>query len=81
MTRVVRADETAWPLPPFNGFSLLDDKYVIIDLYNTTVVSRGQADLRLYREAFEALEESATRDIEPILDKYRRLYLQRAQDE
>jgi transcriptional regulator with XRE-family HTH domain len=67
-----------WPYPPFHGFSLLDDRHVIIDLYNTVVVTHGQSDIRLYRHVFEALEGRATRAIEPILEKYRRQYLKLA---
>jgi hypothetical protein len=57
---------------------LLDDKRVIIDLYNTIVVTRGRSDLRLYRNIFDAFESQATRNIKPILDRYRRQYLKRA---
>jgi transcriptional regulator with XRE-family HTH domain len=67
--------DTRWPYPPYHGFSLLDNRYVIIDLFNTIVVTRGQSDIRLYRQVFDALEGSATRDIGPILDRYRRQYL------
>jgi transcriptional regulator with XRE-family HTH domain len=66
--------------PPYHGFSLLDDRLVIIDLYNTVVVSRGRADIRIYRDVFDALAAQATQDVEPILDKYRRLYLKLAQE-
>jgi transcriptional regulator with XRE-family HTH domain len=69
--------DVRWPYPPYHGFSLLDNRYVIIDLFNTIVVTRGQSDIRLYREVFDALESSATRDIEPILDRHRRQYLKR----
>jgi hypothetical protein len=70
--------DVRWPYPPFHGFSLLDNRAVIIDLFNTIVVTRGQSDVRLYRQVFDALEGSATRDIEPILDRYRRKYLELA---
>jgi hypothetical protein len=81
VTLRVITDETPWPVPPFNGFSLLDDTCVIVDLYNTIIVARGTSDLRLYRQTFDALEAVATADIEPILDKYRRMYLERARNE
>lgn len=73
-------DGARWPYPPVHGFTLLDDRHLIIDLFNTTVISQGAADIRLYRQIFDALEAAATRDIDPILDRYRRTYLQRAQD-
>jgi transcriptional regulator with XRE-family HTH domain len=73
----ILTDDTRWPLPPTNGFSLLDDRYAVIDLFNTIVVARGETDLRLYRQVFEAISAVATTDIEPTLEKYRRLYLER----
>ena len=75
------ADGTRWPYPPFHGFTLLDDSYLIIDLFNTIVISRGKADIRLYGQIFEAFEAAATRDIDPILNQYRQTYLQRAQND
>jgi transcriptional regulator with XRE-family HTH domain len=74
-------EETPWPIPPLHGFSILDDRCVFIDLFNTTMVSRGHYDLRLYRQAFDTLQAHATREIEPILDKYRRRYLKLAQED
>jgi hypothetical protein len=67
----ILAEETRWPVPPMNGFYLLDDKYVIIDLLNTNVVSRGRADMDIYRLAFDALSDAATPDIDPIVERYR----------
>jgi len=66
------------PFPPYHGFSLLDDRHVIIDLFNTVVVTRGQSDLRLYRHVFDELDAHAVSDIGPILDKHRQQYLRRA---
>jgi transcriptional regulator with XRE-family HTH domain len=71
--------ESRLPYPPYHGFELLDEKLVIIDLYNTVVVTRGPADTRLYRHVFDALAARATQDVEPILDRYRRIYLTMAQ--
>jgi transcriptional regulator with XRE-family HTH domain len=72
--------ESRLAYPPYHGFSLLDDRLVIIDLYNTVVVTRGRADIRLYQHVFDALAAQATQDVEPILDRYRRLYLKMAQE-
>jgi transcriptional regulator with XRE-family HTH domain len=69
------------PYPPYHGFLLLDDQHVIIDLYNTVVVTRGRSDIRLYRHVFDALESRATPDIVPILEKYRREYLRLATEQ
>jgi hypothetical protein len=54
---------------------------VIIDLYNTVVVTHGESDIRLYRHVFDALESRATRDIEPIIEKYRQRYLRLAAEQ
>jgi transcriptional regulator with XRE-family HTH domain len=68
-------DGTRWPFPLTNGFALLDDRHVVIDLFNTIVVARSGSDLRLYRQVFEAMSAVATTDILPTLEKYRRRYL------
>ena len=80
-TLSIIAEETRWSHPPLHGFSLLDDKRVVIDLYNTTVIAEATADVALYRRVFDDLQAQATQDVEPILDKYRRIYLKLAQDE
>jgi transcriptional regulator with XRE-family HTH domain len=67
----ILAEGTRWPVPPTNGFYLLDDKYVVIDLLNTIVVARGRADVDLYQQAFDAISDAATPDIDPILERYR----------
>ncbi|HZN20193.1 MAG TPA: helix-turn-helix transcriptional regulator [Micromonosporaceae bacterium] len=70
-----------WPYPPYHGFSLLDDRHVIIDLFNTVVVTDGQSDIRLYRHVFDTLESRAKREIDPIIEKYRQRYLRLAAEE
>jgi transcriptional regulator with XRE-family HTH domain len=56
--------------PPLHGFHLFDDRVVVIDLISTTVISRGRADLRVYRAVFDHFRACATMDIDPILDRY-----------
>jgi hypothetical protein len=73
-------EHTRWPFPPYHGFAVYDDRHVVVDLHNTVVVTRGTMDARLYRHVFDAYEESATADIEPIIDRYRRMYLKMAQE-
>jgi transcriptional regulator with XRE-family HTH domain len=63
------------PLPLFHGFELLDDRCVIIDLFNTELMSRGRSDTQLYRQVFDSLERISTTDIDGILDKYLNIYL------
>jgi transcriptional regulator with XRE-family HTH domain len=61
--------------PLMHSFELLDETYVMIDLYTVAFTAEVVSDLRAYRKIFEVLASSATTDIEPILDKYRDLYL------
>lgn len=69
-------------LPLQHGFTVIDDKLVVVDLYNTGLTSRSRRDVESYRRVLDILEESAT-DIEPVLDRYQNLYidmLQRPRD-
>lgn len=61
--------------PLMHGFELLDDTHVLIDLYTVSFTAEVVSDLRAYRRIFDILAASATVDIEPILNKYRDLYL------
>ncbi|MBL7261946.1 helix-turn-helix domain-containing protein [Paractinoplanes lichenicola] len=63
-----------WTIAQLHGFELLDSKCVVIDVYNSSIITTGAQDIALYRHAFDRLDESATSDIDPILDKYRRHY-------
>ena len=55
-------------IPPYHGFELLDDRIVIVDVFNTLVTTRGRSDVALYQEVFDRLEGNATEDIDPILE-------------
>ena len=68
----------AWPMPPYHGFNLLDDRDVYIDLFNTGLTSRGASDGRLYRHIFDSLAALAGTDIDDMLDGYVQLHLDRA---
>lgn len=61
-------------LPLQHGFMVIDDKLVVVDLYNTGLTSRSRRDVESYRRVLDILEESAT-DIEPVLDRYQNLYI------
>ncbi|WP_212990050.1 helix-turn-helix domain-containing protein [Actinoplanes auranticolor] len=61
-------------LPLQHGFTVIDDKLVVVDLYNTGLTSRSRRDVESYRRVLDILEESAT-DIEPVLDRYQNLYI------
>lgn len=64
-----------WEVVPIHSFDLLDDRVVEVDLVNTGLTTQGKSDVRLYRQVFDSLEEQATTDIDPILDRYLELYL------
>ena len=68
-------DTASLAIPPMHGFALLDDKMVVIDAFNTALVSRGRTDAQRYRQVFDTFEEQARTDIAGILDKYRKLYI------
>ena len=71
---VVR-DDAPVGFPPMHGFVLHDDNLVIIDVYNTGLLSRSHKDVEGYHRVFRIFEEHAT-DIGPILDKYQALYIE-----
>jgi len=62
-------------IPPYHGFELLDDRYVMVDLFNTTLMSRGRVDTSLYRQVFDNLQERAETEIDEILDRHLEIYL------
>lgn len=72
--RIIPADAEL-PIPPYHGFELLDERWVMIDLFNTELTMLGQADMALYRLLFDRLDASAAVDIQPILDRYLEFYL------
>jgi len=68
-------DTAPLAIPPMHGFALLDDKMVVIDTFNTGLISRGRTDAQRYRQVFDTFEEQARTDIGDILTRYRRLYI------
>jgi hypothetical protein len=61
-------------IPPLHGFTVLDDHMVIIDLYNTGLLSRGRRDVEIYQRIFEMNRDSAV-PVEPLLDEYQARYV------
>jgi transcriptional regulator with XRE-family HTH domain len=59
-----------WPVPPVNGFTLLDDRHLWVDLYETVLVKQDQAEGKLYATVFDMMKRSAVQDIDGILDRY-----------
>jgi transcriptional regulator with XRE-family HTH domain len=68
-------DEASSEIALMHGFELLDDKVVLIDLFNRGLISRNRRDTDDYRRVFDTLEDSAT-DVTPVLDKYQDLYIE-----
>lgn len=68
-------DDAPAEIPTLHGFTLLDDKMVIIDAYNTGLISRGHKDAEIYRSIFETFESSAV-SIQPTVDKYESFYVE-----
>lgn len=63
-------------VPQLHGFTLFDDRLVVIDLYNTGLTSRGRTDVASYHHVFDGFERRATTDIGPVLDRYREAYIE-----
>lgn len=62
------------PVPLASGFEVADERWLIVDLFNTVVTSEGRDDIRQYVRVFEELWEVATPEVEPILAEYARRY-------
>jgi transcriptional regulator with XRE-family HTH domain len=71
--RIIPSDAPL-PFPLVNGFELLDDECVFVDVFNTSMASRGRDDVVAYRRVFDELEQVATEHVDPFLDRYRDLY-------
>jgi transcriptional regulator with XRE-family HTH domain len=71
--RIITQD-AKWPIAPYHGFALMDDRYVFVDLFNTSLMSRGRRTIRHYQRAFDALERIGTTEIMPILDRHQDVY-------
>ncbi|MEV6848144.1 helix-turn-helix transcriptional regulator [Actinoplanes sp. NPDC051411] len=65
-------------LPPLHGFWVQDDSKVILDVFNTGILTRGPKDVAVYNRAFEIFAASAVAP-GPLLDKYEAYYIGRLQ--
>jgi transcriptional regulator with XRE-family HTH domain len=66
------------PHPAVNCFELVDDRWLAVDLFNTSLTSTGKDDIRLYREVFDELWATGSGDVGPILAEYARRYRARS---
>jgi transcriptional regulator with XRE-family HTH domain len=63
-------------LAPIHGFTMLDDSMLIVDVFNTGILTRGRKDVESYRRVFDVFEGHAVPP-EPLLDKYEAYYIDR----
>ncbi|MEV6345666.1 helix-turn-helix transcriptional regulator [Actinoplanes sp. NPDC051851] len=71
--RIIPADADL-PFPLIHGFELLDDACVVVDTFNTVMMSRGHDDIVAFRKVFDTLEGVAAAEVAPLLERYRRQY-------
>ncbi|MET7396949.1 helix-turn-helix transcriptional regulator [Dactylosporangium sp. NPDC005572] len=68
------ADDAELPIAPYHGFYVADDRWVIVDLFNASVLSKGRRTVHTYRRVFDALEGVASTEIGDLLDDYQARY-------
>jgi transcriptional regulator with XRE-family HTH domain len=71
-------DGTRLDLAPMHGFSMLDETMVILDVFNTGILTRGRQDIAGYRRVFDVFEAHAV-PAEPLLDQAEAYFLDRIQ--
>jgi hypothetical protein len=71
--RIVPAGTRA-AIPPLHGFELIDDRSVILDTFNASLISAGEADIRIYRQIFDSFERQSIAEIDSILREYQTHY-------
>jgi hypothetical protein len=71
--RIVLSEARA-VIPPLHGFELIDDQFVILDTFNTSLASAGEADTRIYRQIFESFEDQSVAEIDTVLRRYQDHY-------
>lgn len=64
-----------WRVPPTMGFSLLDDRHLFVDLFDTGITKHDELEAALYANVFSAMKEQASRNIGPILDRHLKQYI------
>jgi len=67
-------DDAPMIVPPLHGLMLIDDQMIVIDAFNTGLISRGRKDTETYRRVFDMFHDQAIA-IEPLLDRYELLYV------
>ncbi|MFI6076282.1 helix-turn-helix domain-containing protein [Actinoplanes sp. NPDC051343] len=63
-------------LAPMHGFMVVDDSLLIVDVFNTGLLSRSRTDIASYRRIFDIFAGQAGPP-ESLLDKYESYYIDR----
>lgn len=63
------------PVAPLHGFNVADDKWVSVDLFNTSLKSNGRKIVRSFRHVFDALERAAVTEVDDLLGRYEADYV------
>ncbi|MFG1609977.1 helix-turn-helix domain-containing protein [Actinoplanes sp. NPDC049265] len=58
------------PRPPLHGFELIDEKWLLIDHLDDSMIYQDRETIRHYVKEFEELWMAATDDLGPILEDY-----------
>ncbi|BCJ49131.1 transcriptional regulator [Actinoplanes sp. NBRC 14428] len=61
-------------IPALHGFTLFDRDVILIDVYNTGLLSRGREDIEIYHRIF-GMNLDCAEPIAPYLDRYQALYI------
>jgi transcriptional regulator with XRE-family HTH domain len=68
------ANDAELPIAPFHGFYVADDRWVSVDLFNSTLKARGARIVHTYRRVFDLLEAVALPDAGDVLNDYEKRY-------
>ncbi|GIE80740.1 hypothetical protein Aph02nite_66900 [Actinoplanes philippinensis] len=68
-------DDAPTVIPLLHGFTVIDDVLVVVDLYNTGLLSRSDRDVTSYRRTFDLLDGHAV-PVAPFLDRYQATYIE-----
>lgn len=67
-------DDADLPIAPYHGFTVADERWVSVDLFNTSLQSNGRKTVRSYHGVFDALERAALTDVDDLFDRYQARY-------
>ncbi|MFI5909550.1 helix-turn-helix domain-containing protein [Dactylosporangium sp. NPDC051541] len=67
-------DNALLRIAPFHGFELVDDRWLLVDLFSSSLKSHNRAAVRPYRRIFDVLERSAVASIDDLLNQYQAHY-------